>query len=534
MNTNGTTLQTLGRYPVGESSFAEIRKNGNVYVDKTEFIYQLTHDSKYYFLSRPRRFGKSLMLSTLDAYFEGKKELFEGLAISKLEKDWKRYPVINLTFGGEDFESVDILKAHLNYIVSRCESAFKIEPAGETPASRFRFLIENASKKFGEGVVILIDEYDKAMLDTRHRGDDLHSGVKHLLRGFFGVIKESAQYIRFVMITGVTKFNHVNIFSGLNNLSDISLVPKYNALCGISESEMKKYFSEDMKVFAEKNGMTAEEAALEFRYRYDGYRFASMGENIYNPFSTLLAFQWMTFDDYWFKSGTSLHLIEDLKLHHFDFKDLENIRATPNQLMQEPVISQKPIALLYQSGYLTIKDYKDGFYYLGFPNKEVQSGFYEDLLQIIVPVDKSDFSARLLALYAKEGNVKAMMEMLQFGLSKFTNQEMQKVELEYHLKIILKALLMTAELGVEGEVATPAGRIDMVLTTKDYIYLFEFKINSTAKKALAQIDEKDYPFHFYGDPRKLIKIGTSYSTRYRRLTSWVQSPVDKLEPESDK
>ncbi len=516
-----TTFNTFGRYPVGESSFTEIRQLRQVYVDKTELLYRMTHDQKYYFLSRPRRFGKSLMLSTLEAYFQGRKELFEGLAISNLETEWRQHPVLHLSMGGEDFSDVSILRSHLNFLVHKYERQLKVEAFGETPSARFNSIIQSAFEKYGERVVILIDEYDKPMLDTRHRDDDLHSDVKNLLRGFYGVIKESAQFIRFVMITGVTKFSHVNIFSGLNNLNDISLEPEYNALCGISETEMAEYFSEDMKVFAKKNGMSQDEVAKEFKLHYDGYRFASEGENIYNPFSTILAFSKMRFGDYWFASGTSKYLVEDLKRRNYQFDKIGELRVSANQLLLEPSVTSNPTALLYQSGYLTIKDYKSGNYILGFPNKEVQSGFYTELVQLLVPVSDTEFSAQLLASYAEEGDVEAMMNMLQLGLSEFNNMEMKKIELEYHLKVILKSLLMAAGLKLEGEVQTPAGRIDMVMKNKEYIYLFEFKINSTAKKALAQIDENDYPFHYHGDSRKIIKIGTSYSTRYRRLTGWI-------------
>ena len=520
MNSSNGTLQTLGRYPIGQSDFTDIIESRAVYVDKTALIYRLTHDSKYYFLSRPRRFGKSLMLSTLKAYFQGKKNLFEGLAISKLEKDWKHHPVVHLTMGGMDFSSVNALRLHLHSNLDDNEFNLQIEPKGELPEIRFKSLIRNAYHKFGERVVILIDEYDKPMLDTRHRDDDMHSDIKSLLRGFYGVIKESAEYIRFVMITGVTKFSHVNIFSGLNNLRDISLDPQYNAMCGVSETEMVEYFSEDMKLFAEKNGMTPEEASREFKIHYDGYRFAAEGENIYNPFSTIQAFANMRFGNYWFVSGTSDHLIKELQHNHYNFEKLEGVRMSEISLMSEPSVGKTPTTLLYQAGYLTIKDYKNGLYILGFPNKEVSSSFYNVLLKYLVPVQEEQFSALLLSAYAQEGDVEAMMEMLQIGLSHFNNMEMQKPEYEYHFKVILKALLMAAALNVEGEVLTPAGRIDMVLKTKQTIYLFEFKLDSTPEAALKQIDDKDYPFHYYDDPRPIVKIGANFSTELRRLTGW--------------
>lgn len=521
MNTSKCELQTLGRYPIGQSDFTDIVESNSVYVDKTELLYRLTHDSKYYFLSRPRRFGKSLMLSTLKAYFQGKKELFKGLAISDLEKDWKHYPVIHLTMGGMDFSNIDALRLHLHGELEDNESDLQISAKGELPEIRFKSLIRNAFHKYGEKVVILIDEYDKPMLDTRHCDDELHRGIKNLLRGFYGVIKESAEYVRFAIITGVTKFSHVNIFSGLNNLRDISLDPQYNALCGISESEMAQYFSEDMKVFAKRNRMTVEETSREFKLHYDGYRFASEGENIYNPFSSIQAFANMRFGNYWFASGTSGHLIKELQHNHYNFDKLEGVRLSEISLMSEPSIEKAPTTLLYQAGYLTIKDYKHDLYVLGFPNKEVSSSFYNVLLKYLVHAKEEQFSALLLSAYAQEGDIESMMEMLQIGLSNFNNMEMQKPEYEYHFKVILKALLMAAALNVEGEVSTPAGRIDMVIKTKQTIYLFEFKIDSTPQLALKQIDDKDYPFRYFGDPRPVVKIGANFSTESRRLTGWV-------------
>ena len=514
-------LQTLGRYPVGQSDFTDIIKSGSVYVDKTELLYQLTHDTKYYFLSRPRRFGKSLMLSTLEAYFDGKRELFEGLAIASKESEWRKHPVIHLTMGGKTFSAIEKMNEHLENQVRKYEKKFKVDPEGVSADTRFYNLIRNVAENQGEKVVILIDEYDKPMLDTRHSNDMLHNNIKDTLRGFYGVIKESAEYVRFVMITGVTKFSHVNIFSGLNNLRDISLDPKYNAICGISESEMTENFSEDMKVFAARNNMTPKEASREFKLHYDGYRFASEGENIYNPFSAIQAFANMRFGNYWFASGTSDHLIKELQHRHYNFEKIEGVRLSEHSLMNEPSIEKTPTTLLYQAGYLTIKDFKYGMYTLGFPNKEVSSSFYNVLLKYLVPVNEEQFSAMLLSAYAQEGDVEGMMEMLQVGLSNFNNMEMQKPEYEYHFKVILKALLMAAGLNVEGEVSTPAGRIDMVLMTKRTIFLFEFKLDSTPEIALQQIDNKDYPFHYYCDSRPIVKIGANFSTESRRLTGWL-------------
>ena len=524
MENDAAIFNTLGRYPVGDSSFSKIMEKGQVYVDKTALIYQLAHDTDYYFLSRPRRFGKSLMLSTLRAYFEGRKELFEGLAISKLEKDWKKHPVINLTMGGKDFSSIDALNVHLNNQIAENERLLGFEPSTGDPDTRFYNLIRNASEKFGIKAVVLIDEYDKPMLDTRHINDELHNGVRNAIRGFYGCIKESADYIRFVMITGVTKFSHVNIFSGLNNLRDISLTPQYNPLCGISESEMAEYFKRDMAVFAQQNGISPEETAQQFKLHYDGYRFASTGENIYNPFSVVNAFANMRFGNYWFSSGTSYHLVKEMEQSNFNFQSLEGITMTESELMGVRVSADNIVALLYQAGYLTIKDYnpESQTYQLGFPNKEVSAGFFNELLCITTSnIPQTQFSAAKFYTAATGGNPEEMMSLLKLALSKFSYHQIDAKAPEKHFNTLLMILNMAMGLVVESEVNTSAGRIDMVIKTRRFIYLMEFKVNSYPKRALAQINEKGYPYKYCGDPRTLYKIGANFSRKTRNLTGWI-------------
>ena len=365
------------RYPVGDSSFPGIIREHRLYIDKTEILYNLIRNGKFYFLSRPRRFGKSLMLSTLKAFFQGRKELFKGLAIAKLETEWRTHPVIHLSMGSSDFNSRKALSAHLNNAVNENARTLGVAIDGELPEIRFSNLIRAARDKYGEHVVVLVDEYDKPLLDTRHLDDALHEEIRAQLRGFYGCIKDSGEHIRFVMLTGVTKFSHVNIFSGLNNLDDISLDPCYNAICGISESEMHTNFKDDMQVFAARNNMTPEQAAVEFKKHYDGYRFAAVGENIYNPFSVICAFSKMEFNNYWYQSGTSYYLIKEMERSHFNFNNLEGVSVSRDDLMGTRVSAHNIIALLYQAGYLTIKDYEpeSKTYILGFPNKEVSSGF---------------------------------------------------------------------------------------------------------------------------------------------------------------
>ena len=518
------TFQTLGRYPVGDSSFPKIREKRQVYVDKTALLYRLTHDSEYIFLSRPRRFGKSLTLSTLKAYFQGRRELFDGLAISKLEKEWKCYPVIHLSMGGKNFDTVDALKNHLDHNLETAARQLKIEIRGTDPESRFSNLIQDAVDAFGERVVLLIDEYDKPMLDTRHLDDQLHEGVKNVIRGFYGTIKESAEFIRFVMITGVTKFSHVNIFSGLNNLRDISLEPRYNALCGISESEMAEYFHEDFKVFAAENDIAPDEAARQFKRYYDGYRFASSGENIYNPFSVVSAFAAMDFGMYWFASGTSYYLVKEMEKSNFDFHSLEGITINKEDLMGVRVVPDNIVALLYQAGYLTIKDYDpESFSYtLGFPNREVSSGFFKSLLSITVgEASHGLFSAAKIYDAAIKGKPEEMMEMFKYALSQYTYPQIDANATEKHFNLLMYTISMAIGLNVQSELNTARGRIDMTIQTRRYIYVMEFKINSYPKRAMAQINDMGYADKFYGDPRTLYKIGANFSRKTRNLTGWL-------------
>ena len=529
MNTNEGKLQTLGRYPVGESNFSDIIKKGAVYVDKTELLYRLTHDTKYYFLSRPRRFGKSLMLSTLEAYFEGKKELFEGLAMSRLEREWRKHPVIRLSMGGKTFSNVDKLHEHLENQVRVYEKKLDVEPEGNSADTRFFNLIRNAAEKYGEKVVILIDEYDKPMLDTRHVDDHLHEDIKNITRGFYGVIKESAEDIRFAMITGVTKFSHVNIFSGLNNLRDISLFPEYNALCGISESEMAEYFREDFKVFAERHNITPEEAASQFKRYYDGYLFASVGENIYNPFSVVNAFAAMRFGMYWYASGTSYYLVKEMEKSNFDFQKLEGISISEVDLMGVRVSQDNIVALLYQAGYLTIKDYdaESYRYRLGFPNKEVSSGFFNNLVSATIgEATDGEFSAFNVYEAAIDGKPEEMMKLFKYALSKYTYPQIDANATEKHFNLLMYTISMAIGLNVTSELNTARGRIDMTIQTRKYIYVMEFKVNSYPKRAMAQINEMGYADKFYGDPRTLYKIGANFSKKQRNLTGWI---IEKVE-----
>lgn len=512
------------RYPIGMQSFESIRIQNKVYVDKTAFIYRLATVGSHYFLSRPRRFGKSLLLSTFKCYFQGKKEQFNGLAIENLEEKWTKHPVIHLSMGGKNFDSVEDLKDHLNNILFHIELELGVQKDSDKPEIRFGNLIRNAYHKYGQKVVILIDEYDKPMLDTRSNNDQSHHNIRALLRGFYGCIKEVDEFIRFSFITGITKFSHVNIFSGLNNLRDISLEPRYNAICGITETEMGNYFNADIMHFAECNKMTTEEAALEFKIHYDGYRFASEGENIYNPFSVLSALSAMRFSNYWFKTGTSFFLVEEMKRSTYNFQGLNSVVATEDELLGTNESTKNIIALLYQAGYLTIKGYKPeaGLYTLGFPNKEVSSGFFNNLLQVLVH-DKTDsnFSAAKVLACATDGNPDEMMSLFKIALAQYNYDQIDTQNSEKHFNLLMYTISQAIGLAVESEIRTPSGRIDMTILTRNYIYIIEFKVNSYPRRALMQINKNNYADKYYGDTRTIFKIGANFSTKTRNLTGWL-------------
>ena len=371
-------------YPVGIQTFSKIIEGNYLYVDKTALIYDLVHKAEYVFLSRPRRFGKSLLMSTLEAYFKGRRELFRGLELENLEEDWLEYPVFRFDLSGENFINTDRLVDHIASYLDEFEHRYGLSSDGSI-GKRFRGLIRQAYEKSGRRVVVLVDEYDKPMLDCLH-DDPLHEAIKTELRGFYSVLKLSDEYIKFAMLTGVTKFGKVSVFSGLNNLKDISMLPRYNALCGISETEFHHYFSSSIRNFAEEHHLTEEVTWSKFKLLYDGYRFASEGENIYNPFSVLNAFDSENFGYYWYSSGSSSYLIKLIERHRFLLSDLDGERRSGEELSDISHISHDIVPLLYQSGYLTIKGYErgedetlPGEYILGFPNLEVNKCFWSSL-----------------------------------------------------------------------------------------------------------------------------------------------------------
>ena len=509
------------RYPIGIQTFSEIRTGNYIYVDKTELIYRLVKGNKYIFLSRPRRFGKSLLMSTLEAYYHGRKELFEGLAISRLESEWIDYPVFRFDLSGEDFDNTEALTAHISGLLDDIEEEYGLESVG-TISRRFKLLLRRASEKFGQKVVVLIDEYDKPMLDSL-QDDDLNEKIRNKLAGFYAVLKASDENIQFAMITGVTKFSHVSVFSALNNLKDISMMPEYNALCGISEAEFHRDFRESVRIFSETHNQLEEETWHQFKCRYDGYHFAIPGEYVYNPFSMLMAFDRMQFGSWWFSTGSASFLVKLVKRYHFLLGNLEGARRKENALNDISNVGRDFVPLLYQAGYLTLKDYDaaTGEYTLGFPNHEVSEGFWESLAEFLFVnrVGDSSFDVRLFLDEVYHGKPNDFMKRLQTLFA--DTESVTESNKEIHFQNMMATVCKMMGLTVSTEIRSALGRCDMVIATPGYIYIFEFKVDGSPEKALEQIKERDYAGRFAVDDRTVFLIGANYSTKRRNIDSWL-------------
>ena len=366
------------KYPIGIQDFEKLRTNGYSYVDKSRFVYKLATEGEYYFLSRPRRFGKSLFLSTLEAYFQGKKELFKGLAIYDLETDWKKYPIFHIDLNTANFREKDSLYMVLNDYLTTWESKYGARESEATLALRFKGVIARAAEKEGCGVVILIDEYDKPILQTL-RDPELQAEHRAQLKAFYSVLKTQDRYIKFAFLTGVTKFGKVSVFSDLNNLTDISMDHRYISICGMTEKELLTNFKEGISELAEANGDSETETIAKISMRYAGYHFEENSEEIYNPFSVLNTLANSRYDDYWFKANTHTFLIDILKKHDYCITNLSKAQIKANMMNN---LETNPFPVIYQGGYLTIKSYDERFknYQLGFPNKEVEEGILNTLL----------------------------------------------------------------------------------------------------------------------------------------------------------
>ena len=508
-------------YPVGIQNFESLRKDGFFYVDKTALMYQLVTTGRYYFLSRPRRFGKSLLISTLEAYFQGKEELFDGLAVASLEKEWKRYPVIHLDLNAKKFDGPDDLIRLIDRQLLVLEAEYGKVKTDETIDDRFVSLIRNMNGRTGERVVILVDEYDKPLLQAIGN-DALQNEYRAILKAFYGVLKSMDGYIRFALLTGVTKFGKVSVFSDLNNLMDLSMDERYTDICGVSGEELLRDFDEDIRALALNNGQTYEQACAQLKEDYDGYHFCPDSPGIYNPFSLLNTFAKGRYGSYWFETGTPTYLVELLKKSDYDLEQMSR-EETDSETLDSIFTGDNPIPVIYQSGYLTIKKYdrEFGLYTLGFPNREVEEGFLKFLMPYYAKSDrtKSGFEIKRFVDDVRKGDIDGFMERLQSFLADCPYELARDIELHY--QNVLFIVFRLAGLYTQVEYHTSRGRIDMVVQTADYVYVMEFKLDGSAEQAMQQIEEKQYALPFAKDSRKVFRIGVNFSSETRNIDRWI-------------
>ena len=509
-------------YPIGIQNFESLRQDGYLYIDKTALIYKMVKTGRYYFLSRPRRFGKSLLISTLEAYFQGKRELFEGLAMEKLEKDWIKYPILHLDLNTQKYDTPESLEDKLNRTLVEWEKQYGAEPAENSLAMRFEGIIQRAYDKTGQLVVILVDEYDKPMLQAIGN-EALQKSFRETLKAFYGALKSKDGCIKIGVLTGVTKFGKVSVFSDLNNLDDISMWNEYIELCGISEREIHENLEAELYEFADARGITYDKLCAELKECYDGYHFTHNSIGMYNPFSLLNAFKRKEFGSYWFETGTPTYLVKLLKKHHYNLERMAHEETDAQVLNSIDSESTNPIPVIYQSGYLTIKGYDErfGIYSLGFPNREVEEGFMKFLLPFYAHVDKveSPFEIQKFVREVESGDYDSFFHRLQSFFADTTYELIRDQEVHYQNVIFILSKLMGFY--VKAEYNTSHGRIDMVLQTDKFIYIMEFKLEGTAEEALKQINEKQYALPFEADGRKIFKIGVNFSAKTRNIEKWI-------------
>jgi len=519
---------TSRKMPVGIQDFEKLRTTDYVYVDKTTYVYDLAKEYRPYFLGRPRRFGKSLFLSTLRAYFLGKRELFEGLAIAELEKDWIAYPVIHIDFNIGNNDSLPSVQSLLVSILDDYERQLEIVEKYNDLSIRFSKLIKTAYEKSGKKVVVLVDEYDKSLVNTVDK-PQTHDDLREFLKGFYGVLKGMDYCLRFVFLTGVTKFAKVSVFSDLNQLKDISLDERYAGICGISEAELLQYFKPEIQMLAETRRLTFDTTFAEIKKRYDGYHFAKKSDDMYNPFSILNVFDSKDFAYYWFKSGTPTFLVKSLRNTGYDIRKFNNeVTIEARSIDDYRTGETSLVPLLYQSGYLTIKSYDKKYdeYTLGFPNEEVKYGFLNELLPAFAPqvILNDAFSASRFTKALAKGDAEDFMNQLTAFFASIPYDAIKKEHRDEQYYQHLFYLLFTL-MGqfVETEVKSSEGRADAVVKTADAIYVFEFKMdeNATAEAALAQIDDKGYLIPYSADHRRLVKIGVEFGKEAKGIKRWL-------------
>ena len=524
-------MEQLQLLPLGIQDFSKLRKDHCLYIDKTSIIYELIHSNNAVFLSRPRRFGKSLLLSTIKYYFLGRKDLFSGLAIEKLENEskepWVEYPVMYFSLASGEFTEKEGLAAKLRVSLNDFEEKYDLPHEEHSLAIRFAKALENAYKKTGRRVVVLIDEYDNPLLKNMNVNPEQETANRNLYKAFFATLKDCDEYLKFYMFTGVTKFSKVSIFSDLNQLTDISLNNEYASICGISQAELEDNFPTYIERLAGNYGYSYTECLTELKRMYDGYHFSSSGDGMYNPFSLLHSFDEKDFGSYWFESGTPTFLINKLNASNYDIRKFtQEVKANESDLKDYRPENVDPTPLFYQSGYLTIKGWnqRQRSYKLGFPNAEVKYGFLNCLAPSYLHVEDkpAPFNIDLLDDAVEEGDTDGMRDWFTtlFALLPYpTGSDVEAVTEQNFQNVIFMALTMMGKYA-RTEVHSAKGRADCILETADYVYIFEFKRDVSAAEALKQIEEQGYAKTYASDNRKLFKIGVNFSTTERNITEW--------------
>mgnify|MGYP001912884194 CR=1 FL=1 len=512
----------VNKYPVGIQTFEKIRENGYLYIDKTQYIVDFREKKmSYIFLSRPRRFGKSLFASTLQAYFEGRKELFEGLAIADYEKEWVRHPVLHFDLSGAKHFDAAALNSYLNLQLLPYEKLYGKGEGENYPNERLDGIVKRACEQTGKKVVVIIDEYDAPLLDVVHEKDNLKQ-LRLMMQNFYSPLKKLDPYLEFTFITGITKFSQLSIFSELNNLDNISMFDQYSAICGISKTELTTQMKPDVEALGEALGMTYEECLAELTQFYDGYHFSEKSEDVFNPFSLVKALNARKIAPYWFGSGTPTYLVKTLQKYHVNVMDIEKKSCDVDDFDVSPEMVTSALPLLYQSGYLTIKKYNPMLhrYTLEYPNREVKIGMLKSLApNYLSPIslDNNSLVGDILEkLY--EADVEGAMVRLKAYLASISNRLSNKSERDFQTVFYLIFNLMGAYMRVEEDSAI--GRADAVVYMPDAVFVFELKYDGSAEEAIRQIDEKGYLIPYFADGKRLFKIGVNYDSNQRTISDW--------------
>ena len=520
------------KYPIGIQSFDQIIEDGYVYIDKTDLVYRLATEGKIYFLSRPRRFGKSLLVSTLKNYFLGRKELFKGLKIDALEKDWKVYPVFHIDFNATNYTNPGELERKLSYYISTWADQYSLPERSRTLGlgDLFAEVLRAAHEQSGRRAVVLVDEYDKPVLDVLDVDKNLEEEHRNILKSFYSVFKGADEHLQFVFLTGVTKFSQVSVFSGFNQPLDISMHSKYETLCGISQEELNAVFREPIEEMAAVYRCSYDEMMAQLKAQYDGYHFSDRMADVYNPFSLLNAFESQRISDFWFKSGTPTYLIRLLSHTDENMNEITGKYYTAEEFIDYKANIEQPLPMIYQSGYLTIKDFdiEENAFLLDFPNNEVKRGFLTLIASDYFSSRETPSWIRKIVSCLKKGNLDdfrsgltSFLASIPYTMRRKENERERERYFHYTFYLIMRLISVYT---VYTEKVQSHGRVDCIVETNNYVYIFEFKLDGTAEEAIRQIEEKGYAREYEADKRKVYLIGAVFSSETGTIEEWKSAP----------